>query len=533
MTCSVILHETATRCPEDVHACGLCSWHDQRRRAGWPEHRMGAPRNARKDASPITECTVVEHDTATSCGDPVRRHDMCGRHNARFIRGWSADEMGLAFGVRRYRWRKTCHVVLHLTGEPCGDDIASRGLCQLHRRRVDQGWAPERLGQPPSGSARCGTRTDAGPCRSFVASFGHRCSAHPDIDLGPKAAKVPFAPRPLPVVEDRAAVIAAADEQTAEFRNAAETARIHTHQWRWFTEWAGRAGIDCSVPVPFETVACYLAAMTDPGELDPGRGRPDPYRLDTIAKAKSAIREAHLTADVDSPTDDQRMRALWRGIRRTVGHQGGRHTPAITPEIMAAIIDAGDRTNPEFVRDAAAWLLAWHRALDHCAWSPLRWGDHLNRADDRWNIHIDARNAGPDVPGRDLTVVAAKDPRLCAVRALDALYALSRPEPGDLAFPSTHRPVPIASTTASQRLKKAIAAAGIPEADSYSPRSLVEGFYATAIAAAGATTADGDDIAYKIHLTTGLTLVTTTKRVAAATGHQASRARDRKIQVPR
>mgnify|MGYP001140230187 CR=1 FL=1 len=535
MTCPVIEHETNKPCGQPVHRDAMCRRHYWRAQHDWSPERLGAPYNAFRDPKPTRTCPIIEDTTAAECGDDAVASGLCGRHYARRYNGWADEHMGLPRGSERPRVRPQCPIVMHETAEPCGRKLKAAGLCQLHWRRVRAGWPEDRLGEPMTGTARCGARTNSGPCKTHVSTYGDRCTSHPVLTFEAVPKVVAFARRSFEPTTDPAEVLREAKELTEAYRNAPETASGHTYQWKWFTQWCERAGVAATVPVPFETVALYLASMTNPAELDPQRGRSTPFALSTTRSARATIRNVHIEANLESPTDDPRMVALWNGVKRTLATVPVATAPAITREILTDAVDAGDDDDPLWIRDRAFMLAAWHRGLGYADWSVLRWGDgsdltateqyDLRRTPPGWDIAIRPRNVGAGAAPRLVTLRPSKDPRLCAVRALDAWSEIAEPVPGAIAFASMRGPFPLARQAASNRIKRALELASIPDAHRYSNESLVEGFNHAAIAAG----AEADDLTP----ITGRSLATTDKRVNAARAHEKSRALANKMQSRR
>lgn len=523
MTCPVIVHATGQPCGQNAAKRGMCDFHYARNHQGWPEDRLGAPKWSRMAPAPVRSCRVVEEHTSLPCpGIPVG-DGLCARHYARVRAGWPEALLGSPLGTRRPRGRSTCPVVLHETGLPCGLPARFYGLCQTHHRRRAKGTADDQLGAPLKGSPRCGARTDSGPCPQVVDRFGEMCPRHAAVAAGisPRRRRIPFQARPMLDAGDLHAVHDEARELTALYGGSPAQAQTYHYQWTWFEQWAQRFGVGAQPPVPFEIVSRYLASMTDPARLDPSRGRLQPYAYGTISAARAAIRERHLRADMASPTDDVRMPFLWAGIRRAVGAEPARSVPPLTADDMVAIAGHADPADPLWARDWAFMLTAWHLRLFHADWSPLRWDSDLSREEGSWSVSIQARNVGPNVAPRQLTLVPTRDPRLCPVSALDAWREASAARPGDLAFPSrAGGPTPIRIQNASERLKLAMRRAGLGP-DGYATSSLAHGYVATAISL-GATEQDIRD-------TTGLSLRTVSAHFQRASRHADSRARDLKL----
>lgn len=88
---------------------------------------------------------------------------------------------------------------------------------------------------------------------------------------------------------------------------ARNTIRAYQSDWRSFFTWCDERHLS-SLPAEPKTVALYLSDMADRG-----------YRTSTIGRHMISIGLAHRTKGFPSPTADETVRAVWRGIRNTLG----------------------------------------------------------------------------------------------------------------------------------------------------------------------------------------------------------------------
>jgi site-specific recombinase XerD len=109
---------------------------------------------------------------------------------------------------------------------------------------------------------------------------------------------------------------AAAARTFAELEKAASTRRSYRVAFRIFADWCHARGL---VPVPAspDTVAAFLAAEATAAA-----------KASTIAHRAAAIRYAHRLARHETPTGAETVRAVMRGIRRTIGTAPERKAPA-------------------------------------------------------------------------------------------------------------------------------------------------------------------------------------------------------------
>ena len=80
-------------------------------------------------------------------------------------------------------------------------------------------------------------------------------------------------------------------------------------------------------------------------------------RPSTIGRRVAAIRYAHKLAGLPLPTDDERVRATVRGIRRSLGAAPSKKMPATAERVIGMAPLAGTRLSANSrPRPAAHWL---------------------------------------------------------------------------------------------------------------------------------------------------------------------------------
>ena len=104
--------------------------------------------------------------------------------------------------------------------------------------------------------------------------------------------------------------------ELAREEKAASTRRAYRSDFRIFQAWCRDRGVS-ALPAAAETVAAFLAHDVEAGS-----------RPSTLGRRVSAIRYAHKLAGHPAPTDDERVQATMRGIRRTVGTAPRKKTSA-------------------------------------------------------------------------------------------------------------------------------------------------------------------------------------------------------------
>jgi site-specific recombinase XerD len=129
---------------------------------------------------------------------------------------------------------------------------------------------------------------------------------------------------------------------------AENTTRVYRTGWAQFTAWCDEHGVR-ALPAGAETVALYvadLARSAKPATID--------LRL-------AAISAAHRAAGHDSPTKEEPVRLVRRGVRRTLGTAQRQVRPVTVPELRAMV--GGLDNDLAGCRDRALLLLGFAGAL--------------------------------------------------------------------------------------------------------------------------------------------------------------------------
>jgi site-specific recombinase XerD len=108
----------------------------------------------------------------------------------------------------------------------------------------------------------------------------------------------------LPVTLQRALETAA---DLASNEKAPATRKAYASDWRIFSAWCSEKSLP-SLPASPAAVAAFIA-----GEASKG------VKASTLGRRIAAIKHRHKTAGETSPTDDERVKAVVRGARRTLG----------------------------------------------------------------------------------------------------------------------------------------------------------------------------------------------------------------------
>lgn len=136
-----------------------------------------------------------------------------------------------------------------------------------------------------------------------------------------------FDPAPV-TVESAPALAEALRERVDAFARAEKsdaTLRAYRSDAAAFDAWARGVGLP-PFPADPETVAGFVVAEAERG-----------VKASTISRRAAAIRYAHRAAGHPDPTDNEYVRRVMRGIRRTIGTAANQKAPA-TAEIVAAML---------------------------------------------------------------------------------------------------------------------------------------------------------------------------------------------------
>jgi site-specific recombinase XerD len=192
---------------------------------------------------------------------------------------------------------------------------------------------------------------------------------------------------------------AAADYARAE--KAAATRRAYRTDFAIFRAWCAGRRIE-ALPATPATVAAFLA-------WEASRCT----RPSTIGRRVAAIRYAHKLEGLPVPTDDERVRATVRGIRRSVGTAPNKKTPATADRIVAMAPIAGGRLAD--VRDRALLLLGFAGAFRRSELVALDVADIEATTD---GLRVTLRRGKSDQEGKGAVIAIVRGATACPVAAL-------------------------------------------------------------------------------------------------------------------
>lgn len=190
-----------------------------------------------------------------------------------------------------------------------------------------------------------GTNRFGRPCTNRVEHDGDECgrcrgvAGLPAFDAPPKTAPlVPALPAPddwtvASQLQARLAPLAAGNQQLERLvqvcvqlagnSRARGSKVVYEQHWRTFVLFCESVGLSAELPVPAETVACFVAYLAEFGRVDRGTGERDgtgaPLRHGYLRQATSAIGYRHDLHGLPSPVNDPLVRGVLRGYGRMHG----------------------------------------------------------------------------------------------------------------------------------------------------------------------------------------------------------------------
>lgn len=255
---------------------------------------------------------------------------------------------------------------------------------------------------------------------------------------------------------------------------AASTRRSYAWQWGRFERWCTGRGIT-AMPATAATVCAYLTDFAAQG-----------VSVGTIECACAAIAAEHQTEGRTNPIADTAVKAVRRGIRRTLGTAPRRQSRPLSTEEIRRMVAHIDRANARGARDAALILLGFASALRRSELAGLDLAD-IEPKPEGLLIRVRKSKTDPEARGQLVGVAHGHHGETDPVTALEAWLAHRGTQPGQLFLGCHYDRIGTRRFTGSglaRMLKQRAAAAGIPS-ERVSGHSLRAG-HATTAALAGA-----------------------------------------------
>lgn len=269
-----------------------------------------------------------------------------------------------------------------------------------------------------------------------------------------------------------------------ESARAPATVRAYASDLADFETWCRiEAGGLSTLPASPETVALYIADMA-------GRG----LKASTINRRLTAISVFHKAAGLDSPALDERVKDVFKGIRREHGSIEKGAAPLLTPTLRRMILVAGENAGTvaqkkAALRDAALLLVGYAGAFRRSEVVSLLVED-VEFVEGGATVLLRRSKTDQEGRGRKRALPYGSHPETCPVRNLkkwlESLEEESRGE-GPIFRPIDRhgnvKNVALSDRSVCEVVKKRAQAAGL-DRERYSGHSLRAGL-ATAASAAG------------------------------------------------
>jgi integrase len=173
-----------------------------------------------------------------------------------------------------------------------------------------------------------------------------------DKDLVPQGSEAPSPALPANLTQ-----LACRARDYVEAASAANTRRAYTADWRHFTSWCRRQGIDHLPPDP-QVVGLYITACAS-GTALPNR---EPNAVVTIERRLSALTWHYTQAGHALDRKDRHIATVMAGIRNTHGAPP-RQKEAVLAEDLIAMLERLNRGSLRGLRDRAMLLIGFAGGL--------------------------------------------------------------------------------------------------------------------------------------------------------------------------
>jgi site-specific recombinase XerD len=189
----------------------------------------------------------------------------------------------------------------------------------------------------------------------------------------------------------------------AREEKAEATRRAYRSDFRIFEAWCRHRGVS-GLPATPATVAAFLASDVEAGS-----------RPSTLGRRVAAIRYAHRLAGHPVPTDDERVKATMRGIRRSLGTAPRKKAPATAERIIAMALSTGQ--DLKGLRDRALLLIGFAGAFRRSELVAL---DLEDLEESELGFKVAIRHGKTDQEGVGQTIAIVRGSVACPVAALKA-----------------------------------------------------------------------------------------------------------------
>jgi integrase len=193
----------------------------------------------------------------------------------------------------------------------------------------------------------------------------------------------------------------------AEAEKAAATRAAYASDWHQFAVWC-HAKAATPLPAHQGIVAAYLSHLADTGR-----------KASTIGRKCAAIAARHRLAGIDpAPTASEGVKAVLRGIRRTIGTAKAAKTAATAPIVRRMLDAAGDRLID--ARDRALLAFGMASAMRRSELAALDVADLTETPD---GLHVLIRRSKGDQEGAGQVIAVPRGAKLRPVELLQLWLA--------------------------------------------------------------------------------------------------------------
>jgi site-specific recombinase XerD len=257
----------------------------------------------------------------------------------------------------------------------------------------------------------------------------------------------------LTVVEQPAlpAELAATLELAADFAKASKakaTQEAYGSDFRIFEAWCRARGLS-ALPATAASLCAFLADQAALGK-----------RASTLGRRLAAVRYFHRAAGHETPTGDEKVKAVLSGIRRTIGAAPVRKKAA-TSDIVLGMVGGKGRSLRE-LRDRAILLLGFAGAFRRSELCALEVADLTETPD---GLRVLIRRSKGDQEGQGAEVAILRGCRLRPVEAVQMWLAATEICTGPVFRPVLQgqrvQAVPLSAFSAAQIVKAYVERAGL------------------------------------------------------------------------
>jgi site-specific recombinase XerD len=252
----------------------------------------------------------------------------------------------------------------------------------------------------------------------------------------------------------------------AEAEKAAATRAAYASDWRDFAAWCALRG---ATPLPAHQgiVAAYLSWLADSGR-----------KSSTIGRRAAAIGYRHKQAGHEPPTNQEGVKAVLRGIRRTIGAARQGKAPATADLLMQMVALCPDSMIGR--RDRALLCLGFAGAFRRSELCALEVDDLVEVPD---GLRVLIRRSKGDQEGQGQEVAIPRGYRLRPVEAVQAWLAAAEISAGpvfrSVALGGKVGTAALSNNSAARIVKRYARRVGLDPA-SYAGHSLRSGFLTSA-----------------------------------------------------